>query len=399
MAKSSDGLKKLAPGKWLARITARDPATGKKTIDTDRTIYADTKLEALAKRKALRDELIGSGSEWTVDEALDAWIPTLRAGTLHTRKTHARRIRERFGRYKLSLVPPTEVQRWLAELAGCDDTANYHRATLQALYKFARKEGKLQGANPLERTVPRHTPKTSAQLLAELEAPPARRALLGDEVARFFSALQQHDPHLYPVAKLQLLLGCRWAEVTALQWHDVDLQTGVVVVRRSQSRNGELGPPKGKKARISALGPQGVAFLVEHREAMARAQWPGWELYVFPRPSSEITGKPRPSDMWGYETTRRRIHDVLDALGIDLASATHTFRHTNITIAASQQNDAVLRAMVGHSSPQMTQAYTDPSIARESATTFAGGLETKLAGGVFGGVDSSELLEIRKKTR
>jgi integrase len=394
--KSSDGLTKIGPGKWRARITARDPVTGKKTLDTDRVIHADTKMEAMAKRKALRDELVGTGDEWTVSEALDAWLPTMRAGTLHTRRTHARRIRAAFGGYRLSLVPPADVQRWLAGLKGCDDTANYHRSSLQALYAFARAQGRLKGVNPIAATQRRRTPRTSAEMLAELEAPPVRKALLGDELPRFFSGLLEHAPELYPVARAQLLLGCRWSEVTALKWSDIDWDTGVVTIRRCQSRKGELGPPKGKKQRTAALGPDGLAFLRGHRAEMERFAWPGSDTWAFPRPPM---GKPRPCDLWGYETTRRRIHDVLDALCIELDSVTHMFRHTHVTVARALESDAVLRESVGHEAPAMTEHYTDESHRQARAVSHAGALESRLGGGVFGGASVTRLPKISKKTR
>lgn len=394
--KSSDGLEKLAPGKWKARITARDPKTGKKTVDTDRVIFADTKAQAIAERERIRDELVGGSDEWTVGQALDAWLPTQRAGSLFTRKTHARRIRERWGTLKLSRVPPSEVQRWLSGLKVADNTANYHRATLQALYAYARAQGRTRGANPIDQTEARKTPKTSAQLLAELESTPAPKAILGTDLARFFAGLQEHAPELYPVARAQLLLGCRWAEVTALQWRDIDWDTGVVTIRRSQSRKGELGPPKGKKQRFGALGPDGLAFMRGHRADMEREAWPGWELWAFPRP---LMGKPRPCDLWGYETTRRRIHDVYDALGLDLGAVTHAFRHTHVTIARGLESDAMLRETVGHGSSAMTENYTDDSHRKAAVAGHASKLEELIGGGVSGGATVTRLPKIFKKTR
>lgn len=393
---SSDGLKKLAPGKWLARITARDPKTGKKTLDTDRVIHADTKLEALAERKRIYDDLVGCGDEWTVSEALDAWMPTLRGGTLHARKTHEKRIREAFGSLKLSRVPSADVQRWLAKLPGEDVTANLHRATLKALYKHALHVGRLKGANPIDRTVPRHTPKTSAELLAELEQPQKPKAMLGDVAARFFAALEQLHPVFVPVAKMQLLLGCRWSEVTTLRWSDIDWDTGVVTILRGQSRKAELGPTKGKRKRLGALGPEGIAFLRGHRAAMERLGWPGWETWMF---AKAPMGKPRKHDLWGYETSRRYVHDALRAAEVDLDAVTHAFRHTHVTLARSLSSDAALRASVGHEDERQTETYTDDSHRRAVAQSFGPRIEERLAGGVFGGAPVIRISKSFKKTR
>lgn len=393
---ANDGLEKLGGGRWRARITVRDPATGKKALDTTRTFKANTKLEAMAKRNALRDELVGSGDEWTANEALDAWMPTLRAGTLHARKTHAKRIRAAFGKLKLSLVPPPDVQRWLASLPGCDDTANYHRATLQALYKFARERGRLRGVNPIEQTRPRKTPQTSAELLAELEQPQKPKAMLGDAPGRFFAALEQLHPELVPLARAQLLLGCRWSEATTLRWSDIDWDTGVVTVRRGQSRKAELGPPKSKKSRVTALGPEGLAFLRGHRAEMERLGWPGSDEWVFAKP---LMGKPRKHDLWGYETCRRYVHDALRAAEISVGAATQSFRHTHVTMARALESDAALRASVGHADPKMTEHYTDDSHRAAVAQSFAVQLEGRLSGVYPGGADVISISKSFKKTR
>jgi integrase len=110
-------------------------------------------------------------------------------------------------------------------------------------------------------------------------------------------------------------------------------------------------------------------------------------------------GKPRPCDLWGYETTRRRIHDVLDALGIELDSVTHMFRHTHVTVARALESDAVLRESVGHEAPAMTEHYTDESHRQARAVSHAGALESRLGGGVFGGASVTRLPKISKKTR
>lgn len=68
----TDGLTKLGPGRWRARITWRD-ARGKKH-DTDRVIEAPSKAQALVERERLREELAGTGDEWTIGAATDAYL-------------------------------------------------------------------------------------------------------------------------------------------------------------------------------------------------------------------------------------------------------------------------------------------------------------------------------------
>jgi len=399
--KSSDGLTRTAPGRWDARIVWRDAK--RKKHDTNRSITVSTdgglreeKKRAAAERERIRDELAGTGDEWTVDEAIDAWLPTMVPGTRGTREPHARRFRERFGKLKLSHVPPADVQRWIAELKCTDHTANCYRTSMLALYRYARAQGRLQGQNPIEKTLRRRTPKTAAERLAALEAPPPRRALLGDELPTFFAALLERHPDLYPLVRCQLLLGCRWGEASALKWSDVNWDTGVIVIRRSQGRTkGAMGPPKNQTPRPAALGPEGLAFLRGHRADMAAKGWPGSGVWAFPRPP---TGRVRHYDTWPYSTVQDHVSDLLRDLGIALASSTHVLRHTHVTLARTLESDAVhreaerdLRDSVGHGDQRVTEGYTDESHRQARAANHATQLESRIGGKIFGGADVVQL--------
>lgn len=395
MPKSSDGLRKLGPGRWEARFTARDPATGKKSLDTTRVIHANTRAEALIERVRLQREIVGSKGEWTVAEAVEAWLPSMPTNTRNARTSQSRGFRERFGERRLSSVQPAEVQAWIAGLPVADETANQYRAAIMALYAYARNQGKLIGQNPMGQTVKRRTPKTSAELLAELEQPRPRRALIGNEVARFFAELEALDRDLVPLVRTQLLLGCRFGEVSALQWRDVDWDTGFVAIRRNQLRLGELGPPKGKRARDAVLGTEGLALLRGHRAAMERAAWPGWDVWVFPRPPNPLDR--RRHDMWTYDTVRRRVREALTNAGVSLANVTHAMRHTHITVARQLEQDALLRSTVGHSDARHTERYTDESHRAAVAVRFAAEFEEKLAGVSSGGVPKIGRAKSHKK--
>lgn len=395
---SKDGLTRLSPGRWDARITWRN-ALGKKR-DTNRAITVSTdgglraeKARAIAERERIREELVGSGDEWTVSEAIDKWLPTMVPGTRNTREPHARRFRERFGKLKLSHVAVADVQRWLAELTCSDFTANCYRTSMLALYTYARAQGRLQGQNPIEKTLTRRTPKSSAERLAELEAPPPRRALVGDELPRFFAALLEKHPDLYPLIRCQLLLGCRIGEASALKWSDVDWDTGVVVIRRSQGRaGGAMGPTKNKKARAAALGPDGLAFLRGHRAAMEAKGWPGSDTWAFPRPP---TGRVRRYDTWPYSTVEGHVSDLLTSLGLDLDASTHAMRHSHATLARALESDAVLRESMGHGAgaSSLTETYTDESHRRARAANMASQLESRIGGEIFGGAEVVRLTQ------
>ena len=81
--------------------------------------------------------------------------------------------------------------------------------------------------------------------------------------------------------------GMRWGEITGLQWQDVDLQKGVVHVRRAQREIYVPDAPKGKKWRVELaepktrsgrrairLGRATVAALRAHRDALGARPLP-----------------------------------------------------------------------------------------------------------------------------
>lgn len=394
-SKSSDGLQKIGPGMWRARIVSPRDSTGKRVVDTDRIIEADTKLQALAKRKELYDQLVGRDCEWTVDQAVDAWLRAQRLGSLPVRTVHGNRFKARFGSCRLSAVQTVEVQRWLASLQCGDVTANAYRGSLASLYKFARRQGRLLGKNPISETERRETSSTTAEDLATLHTPRKTKALVGDALAEFFDALLDNEPDLYPMAKLQLLLGCRWAEVAALQWSDIDWDTGAVMIRRGVVRLG-ISTPKARKLRFAALGPEGIAFVRGHRAAMAQKKWPGWDLWVFPRP---ITHRERLRDTWAYATVYRAIRRAQAEAGIDIANATHAFRHTYVTLSRALNSDAVMRASVGHAGTRLTETYTDDTHRVAEVVSLAGAMEARLhgAGGTLSGVVAPKGPKTRQK--
>jgi integrase len=79
---------------------------------------------------------------------------------------------------------------------------------------------------------------------------------------------------LYLPILLAIATGARRGEILALRWQDVDLQAGVLTIRRSLSETRALGlsfkEPKSKKsARSIALPAFAVAALKEHKKSQA----------------------------------------------------------------------------------------------------------------------------------
>jgi integrase len=320
-----NGVRKLGPGKYEVRLTH---TVNSKRRDTERVIAADSMGDAGAKREALLVSLKDpSVTGRTVSETIADYLKeNMPRGSLKVRISWCKRIEAAFGPKRLGDLRMIDIQKFLRELPLSDKSAIGVRAAFCALYKYAIVRGDYGGENFAAKTVRRHTPlSTEAQM--EADDNPVKRAYLGDEAQRFLAALNED---VRPLQALQLFLGCRFGEVSALRWSDVDLDGAVVHIRRGQYE-GEVGRTKGKKQRASTIGPHAVAMLRAHRERMAELRWPGWETLVFPNPPTP--GLDRPHDMWAYQTVRRHVVLAQKAIGSQVVSRTHAMRHTHITAA------------------------------------------------------------------
>jgi integrase len=341
------GIQKTSPGRWRLRITYRE---NDKLIDTSITVDADTKLEAARKRgEIVAERRAAASGAWTVGEAARLYLESIeRTGTRVTRKAQLKHITARFGHLPLRSVKPEDVQRFLAELPAGDTYTLNVRAAFQMVYDYAKRHGRWSGGTPIDDTIPRRRKKTVKEMLQEAEGEQPRRALIGDELERFRASLRRLHPELYPVLETQLGLGCRFSEVSALKWADIDLDTGVVIIRRAQYR-GVLGPTKGNAVRYAALGPEALALL---RTLPRVSEW------VFPRPALRGTRHRQSHPFWVYATVRLAVGEAFREAGITVKSRTHALRHTFVSEARAAGQDDLLRRLVGHQSEEMTERYT-----------------------------------------
>ncbi len=77
----------------------------------------------------------------------------------------------------------------------------------------------------------------------------------GEELRAILTAAQRIDPDFATLVRLWMQTGMRAGEVCGLQWQDVDLEQGTVLVRRTWSRQ-HIGPTKtGRERTVSVLHP------------------------------------------------------------------------------------------------------------------------------------------------
>ena len=228
-------------------------------------------------------------------------------------------------------------------------TARRKIASLRTFFRFLVREG-LMLDNPfaglrgpkLAHTLPRvltvdETARFLAAPIAELET---LRRLGSDTPVQIYSHLRDRA-----VFETLYSTGCRISEVTGLDWGQVDLNTGGVIVTG-----------KGGKQRLCILGSTARAALGELR-AQAAEMWPDGGAAAT-RIFLNERGRPfSPRDV------ERRMKYWLAVADLPLDLTPHKLRHSFATHLLDGGADLrSVQEMLGHASLATTQIYTHVSV-------------------------------------
>jgi integrase len=353
--------------------------------EAEQTFEADSKAIALQKRAAFLREKVDGSTRPTqrkkLGEVVDEYLATVdRAGTLHSYRSWGRKVKKVLGEAWTDALTTQHLQAFLAGVYLGKTSMDSIRVVLINTYDHAKAQGYIAGENPAHGTEIKNWKPAPAR---------KRKALTPDETVRLHAHLRQHSYDMHVMLLVQYVLGCRFGEVTALEWADIDLATGHVRIRRQQ-KNGVLGPlkgyrtPKGKPAsgtpeREAAVGPTALGQLVKHRQRMATEQWPGWETVVFPCPAEGQGKRPiRKHPYWDHQTVSGHLKAAYASLGLDLGAVTHVARHTANNMARMHANETFLRKVIGHSSAKLTATYSEIAVAE--VVDFAREQERRLLG-------------------
>jgi integrase len=150
-----------------------------------------------------------------------------------------------------------------------------------------------------------------------------------------------------PILRTAVYTGLRLGELLGLQWQDVDLDAGVLRVRRQFTLTSELTEPKTKKGlRRVPLGDDMVAFLRRHKLASTFSQA---EDFVF----ASRSGTPlshRNVQVRGFEAAR-------DKAELPETLTFHKLRHAFASLAAHRGVPmSVLSEVMGHAHVGITQS-------------------------------------------
>jgi integrase len=175
-----------------------------------------------------------------------------------------------------------------------------------------------------------------------------------DEVVGVLAHVRENAAEWYPAVLLDVFSGLRWGELSALRWDDIDESERMIRVVRNNDKGTMVGSTKTGQdedsPKIVPLLPYVAEALRERRKAMVASQHPGLkEGWVFPTKLGELhKGSP--------------LRDVLDAAclacGTKRRITPHGLRHTANDLLRRFADGEVVRAIIGHSTEQMTSHYS-----------------------------------------
>lgn len=291
-------------------------------------------------------------------EYADAWLESQSHLRPRTREWYGIALRvhlkPRLGCVRLADVNEEDVLRLIAEMRAAGKAAWTIRGVLTPLGRIlstATRRG-LIASNPVAKLERGERPKIESREMRVLDT---------DGIARMLEASPKRYRALLATA---VFTGLRQGELLGLQWADVDLEAGVLHVRKQADRHGNRVEPKTQQAvRDVGLMPALVQTLRAHKERAFAHRLAKPTDYVF---ASE-TGTP----LHYRNVVRRGLDKAAEEAGLvssaqerkraktegrDVESLRfHDLRHTFASLLIAQGlNVTFVSRTLGHSSPNVT---------------------------------------------
>ena len=374
-ANGEGSIRKRKDGRWEGRYTAgRDPVTGKVIY---KNVLGKTQAEVKEKLKAAIEKsstLDIKAEHYTVSQWLDTWMENyaklqVRASSHKTYQGFIENhINPTLGDLSLEKLTAMDLQKLYKHLlesgrVECTEARNKPKglsvSTARNINQMISSalncavEQRLISANPTKGCV---LPKPERKEMKIL--PP-------ESLDTFFEEARRSG--VFELYYIDLATGLRRGELLGLKWSDVDLEKGIIYVRRQILRqNGEVveAPLKTKNSyRSIAIGADAIKVLkgMEQRDE-----------YVFPSPY----GGPMSPD-----SVLHMLQRVLKRAGLERIRF-HDLRHTFSVLALQNGVDVkTLSAMLGHYSAGFTldtYAHVTTSMQKQAANTVGNFLSDTL---------------------
>jgi len=350
---SGDGMvRKKEDGSWEGRVVI---GYDEKGLPKTKNVLAKTKGECIEKLKQLQEQYAPPKSdkikpEMPFGDWIDFWYqnyskPKLRATTRagYENRIYLHIIPE-LGDIPLNQLTQNDLQQFYARLK------KNGRLLHAEHYSESLSDTMVRGCHAncrsaLEKAVQEGLIRVNPAVGCKLPPKKARemQVLTREEIQRFL--IQAKAEGYFELFLLELTTGLRRGELLALQWDDLNLETGELKITKQVYRTKEDGllisQPKTKSSIRTVSLPQPLlAILKEYREGI-NSRW------MFPSPLKEDS----PLDP-AY--IRTRLHLILEHAQCKQIRF-HDLRHTFATMALGSGMDVkTLSSMLGHVSAATT---------------------------------------------
>jgi integrase len=363
-------------GRYMARYTVQTVKGPKR-----KAIYGRTRAEVaekLARAIAEREGGVAfDAGKLTLSEYLERWLDgsVKNSVKVRTYETYVARKRNYIDPYlgpvKLDKVTPAHLQGLYARLLEqglSTATVRQAHSLLSAALKKALK-WQLIGYNPADAVDP---PRIVSPEIVTLSREQVHTLL---EASRQWPPHRPSDPPAIRPGRYEALLtlavttGMRQGELLGLRWSDVDLERGVLRVRRTaDTRHGSArwGTPKSGAGRSVKLTRLAVDALRRHRKRQAEerlilgARFEDQGL-VFPNLSGGVIIA---------STLHRSFKTLLRYAGLPSVRF-HALRHTAATLMLEANvNPRVVQEMLGHANIRQTMdtySHVLPNMQQQAA--------------------------------
>ena len=363
-ANGEGSIRKRKDGRWEGRYTAgRDPITGKVIY---KNVLGKTQSEVKEKLKSAIEKngsLVTIAKRYTVGQWLDAWMENyaklqVRASSYKTYQGFiSNHIKPALGDLPLEKLTSMDFQRLYKHLlesgrVECTESRNKPKGlsvkTVRNINQMISSalncavEQRLIASNP-----------TKGCILPKLERK-EMKILPPESLGTFFEEARRSG--VFELYYIDLATGLRRGELLGLKWSDVDLDKGIIHIRRQVLRqNGKVveAPLKTKNSyRNIAIGADAIKVLKGMEQK---------DEYVFPSPF----GGPMSPD-----SVLHMLQRVLKRAGLERIRF-HDLRHTFSVLALQNGVDVkTLSAMLGHYSAGFTldtYAHVTTSMQKQAA--------------------------------
>jgi Site-specific recombinase XerD len=254
------------------------------------------------------------------------------------------RLAPTLGGRALDDLRPLVIASARANWSGSASTKQDALALLSRVLELAVMDGRL-AANPC-RSLPHVRGKVT-------DPDPVARALSDVQVARMLELTAFHPYGQRALAGLANT-GLRLGELVGLRWEDVDLERGIITVRRTFSPDGSgrlvLRPTKSGRIRSVPILDPLLPILDEAR------------TLGFPHIFTGSRGGPFDSGNLARMVTWHAIRDQIATFSDGVGLRFHDLRHTYLTrLARLGIAPAKLQLVAGHASITTTELYTRSS--------------------------------------